>query len=142
VNTLVLLQAAFSQNGFAQQYDGQHDGFFLKVVQQQKVSGPILITHSVQDKAVGLAYPLASRIAGDTAAGMGDANDIFGGIGRNGAQHMGSLSQDLMLLPAQTPYALGAGKLIFNFNGDQIITGHSDVGRPETAWLIAMRILS
>jgi hypothetical protein len=39
VNTLLLLQAAFSHNGFAHLYDGQHDGFFLKVVQQQKCQG-------------------------------------------------------------------------------------------------------
>ena len=142
VNTLLLLQAAFSHNGFAQQYDGQHDGFFLNVIQQRKVSGPILVTHSDKDEAVGLAYPLASRIAEDTAAAMGDASDVFGGIGRNGAQHMGDLAQELTLLAAQSPYQLAAGKLIFNFNGDHVITGHSDVARPETAWLLAMRILS
>jgi pimeloyl-ACP methyl ester carboxylesterase len=142
VNTLLLLQAAFSHNGFAQQYDGQHDGFFLNVIRQRKVSGPILVTHSDKDEAVGLAYPLASRIAQDTAAAMGDASDVFGGIGRNGAQHMGGLAQELTLLAAQSPYQLAAGKLISNFNGDQVITGHSDVARPETAWLLAMRILS
>ena len=142
VNTLLLLQAAFSHNGFAQQYDGQHDGFFLNVIRQRKVSGPILVTHSDKDEAVGLAYPLASRIAQDTAAAMGDASDVFGGIGRNGAQHMGDLAQDLTLLAAPSPYQLAASKLIFNFNGDQVITGHSDVARPETAWLLAMRILS
>jgi hypothetical protein len=142
VNTLLLLQAAFSHNGFAHLYDSQHDGFFLKVVQRQKVSGPILVTHSDKDQAVGLAYPLVSRISGDTAAALGDASDIFGGIGRNGAQHMGSLAQDLILLAALSPYQLTQGKLIFNFNGDQIITSHGDVARPETAWLMAMRILS
>jgi hypothetical protein len=142
VNTLLLLQAAFSHNGFAHLYDSQHDGFFLQVVQQQKVAGPILVTHSNRDQAVGLAYPLASRISGDTAAALGDASDIFGGIGRNGAQHMGNLAQDLTLLAAQSPYPLTPDKLIFNFNGDQIITSHGDVARPETAWLMAMRILS
>ncbi|MBZ5581894.1 MAG: hypothetical protein LAQ30_06755 [Acidobacteriia bacterium] len=142
VNTLLLLQAAFSHNGFAQKYDNQHDGFFVNVVQQRKVSGPILVTHSDKDEAVGVAYPLASRISGDTAAAMGDANDIYGGIGRNGAQHMGSLAEDVTLLGAQSPYQLTQGKAIYNFNGDQIITSHGDVARPETAWLMAMRIAS
>ncbi len=142
VNTLLLLQAAFSHNGFAQKYDGQHDGFFVNVVQQQKVSGPILVTHSDKDEAVGVAYPLASRISGDTAAALGDASDIYGGIGRNGAQHMGNLAADTPLLAAQSPYQLAPGKAIYNFNGDNVITSHGDVARPETAWLMAMRIAS
>lgn len=141
VDTLLLLQAAFSHNGFAQKYDGQHDGFFVKVAEQKKVSGPILVTHSDKDEAVGTAYPLASRISGDTAAALGDASDIYGGIGRNGAQHMGEQAQELTLLAAKSPYQLAQGKVIFNFNGDNVITAHGDVARPETAWLIAMRLL-
>ena len=142
VNTLLLLQAAFSHNGFAHLYDGAHDGFFLPVVQQQKVSGPILVTHSDKDQAVGTAYPLASRVSGDTASAFGDAADIYGGIGRNGAQHMGGLAQDTPLLAARSAYQLPVGKRIYNFNGDNIITSHGDVARPETAWLMAMRIAS
>ena len=142
VSTLLLLQAAFSHNGFAQKYDGQHDGFFMNVVAQKKVSGPILVTHSDKDQAVGTAYPLASRIGGDTAAAFGDASDIYGGIGRNGAQHMGDAAQDVTLLAAQSPYQLAPGKLIYNFDGNDVITGHSDVARPETAWLMALRIAS
>jgi len=49
------------------------------------VAGPILITHTANDKAVGIAYALASRISGQTGAALGDATDVFGGIGRNGA---------------------------------------------------------
>jgi hypothetical protein len=142
VKTLLLLQAAFSHNGFAQKYDGQHDGFFLPVVQQRKVSGPILVTHSDKDQAVGTAYPLASRISGDTAAALGDASDQYGGIGRNGAQHMGDLVQNLTLLAAKSGYSLPDSKPVVNFNGDQIISSHGDIARPETAWLMAMRILS
>ena len=47
------------------------------------------MTHTKNDKAVGVAYPLASRIAGDKTAAFGDENDKFGGLGRNGAQQMG-----------------------------------------------------
>ena len=142
INTMLLLQAAFSHNGFAQKYDLQHDGFFVNVVKQGKIAGPILITHSKQDTAVGIAYPLASRISGDTAAELGDANDIYGGMGRNGAQHMGALADDTLMLAARSPYPLPAGKAIYNFNGDAIITSHGDVARAETAWLLAMGIPS
>ncbi len=58
------------------------------MVDQQRVKGPILVTHTKNDKAVGVAYPLASRISGDKTAAFGDENDKFGGLGRNGAQQM------------------------------------------------------
>jgi pimeloyl-ACP methyl ester carboxylesterase len=89
VNTLLLLQAAYSHNGLAQNFDGHGaNGFFEKVLSQAKVNGPILITHSKHDRAVGLAYPLASRLNGDDAAGVGNKDDRFGGMGANGAQHI------------------------------------------------------
>jgi hypothetical protein len=91
VQTLLLLQAAYSHNGLAAKFDPQDpnkSGFFHAVFDNRKVSGPIVITHSKNDRAVGLAYPLASRLNGDDAPGIGDANDRFGGMGANGAQHV------------------------------------------------------
>ncbi|MDO8312323.1 MAG: hypothetical protein Q7T25_10310, partial [Sideroxyarcus sp.] len=85
--TLSLLQAAFSHNGFAAKYDGEHDGAFRQLLSQSRVSGPILITHTKNDRAVGIAYPLASRLSRDPASAFGDENDPYGGMGRNGAQH-------------------------------------------------------
>jgi hypothetical protein len=142
VNTLLLLQAAFSHNGFAHNYIDGRDGFFVHVAQERKVNGPILVTHSDKDEAVGIAYPLASRISGDTAAALGDATDLFGGIGRNGAQHMDSQAQFVTLLRARSEYALTKNKVIYNFNGDNVIMSHGDVARPETAWLMAMQIIT
>ena len=84
--SLTLLQAAFSHNGFSKILKG----FFRSVVEAKRVSGPILITNTKNDKAVGLAYPIASRINNDTTMAIGDENDKFGGIGRNGAQKMES----------------------------------------------------
>jgi hypothetical protein len=86
-NSMSLLQTAFSHNGFAEKFDGKRDGFFRGVVKGSKIAGPIIITHSINDTAVGIAYPLASKLSGDDDAGFGDAKDRFGGIGRNGAQH-------------------------------------------------------
>ena len=141
VDTLLLLQAAFSHNGFAEAHDDVPVGFFVDVVRNpKKVAGPILVTHSRQDQAVGIAYPLASRISGSTASALGDANDVYGGIGRNGAQHMGALAKNLTLQTGRPPYPLDVKCPIYNFNGDAIITSHGDVARPETAWLLAMRL--
>jgi hypothetical protein len=82
--SLTLLQAAFSHNGFSKVMKG----VFRNVVEAKRIAGPILITNTKNDKAVGLAYPIASRINNDTAMAIGDKNDRFGGIGRNGAQKM------------------------------------------------------
>jgi len=66
--------------------NGVDRGAFRDVIEKQKVRGPILITHTRNDRAVGIAYPIASRINGVTAAGLGDADDKFGGLGSNGTQ--------------------------------------------------------
>ncbi len=132
--TMTLLEAAYSHYGLSADYRGHGPGAFRHIVDARTVRGTISITHSVHDWAVGLAYPVASAIAHQTASAIGDQNDLYGGMGRNGAQQTAEAFDDT-LLAAQTPYAaLPAGKSIRNLNGDAIITGHGDVQRVETAW--------
>jgi len=122
---LTLLQAAFSHNGFSKIMGG----FFRNVVDAKRVTGPIVITYSKNDTAVGLAYPIASRINNDVAMAIGDENDKFGGIGRNGAQKMQPNEVDTnetVLRDADGAYAFSAGKF-FNLKGDQFISNHGDV---------------
>jgi hypothetical protein len=138
VSSITLLQAAFSHNGFAQHFDGSHDGFFRKIVSGQSVSGPIVVTCTKNDRAVGLAYPLASLIAGQNASAIGDKNDVFGGIGRNGAQKTPEAS-DGTLLNVGGSYQFAAGK-IHNLNSDAIITGHSDICHNEVAYAILVAV--
>ena len=69
IKSLALLQAAFSHNGFSQK------GFFRGVIENGRVHGPIVITHTKNDDAVGRAYPIASRLSGDKTAALGDKND-------------------------------------------------------------------
>jgi hypothetical protein len=132
--TMTLLQAAFSHNGFASKFDGSHDGAFRSVLTAHKVRGPILVTHSVHDRAVGVAYPLASRIAGQDAAALGDANDRFGGIGRNGAQHTPERVVST-LQPVGQPYTFAGGS-IYNLNSDAVINEHSDICHNEVAYAL------
>lgn len=123
--TMMLLQAAFSHNGLAAKFDGTHDGAFRTVVQDRRVSGPILITHTKNDQAVGIAYPLASRLANDAAAALGDENDPYGGMGRNGAQRtQEARAGELSDLDTQYAFTPGA---VFNLRADRFINGHSDV---------------
>jgi hypothetical protein len=84
LQSMSLLQAAFSHNGFSKSMNG----FFRNVVDNHRIKGPIILTYTPNDRAVGIAYPVASRLSGTVASAFGDANDKFGGLGRNGAQKM------------------------------------------------------
>lgn len=134
VNSLFLLQAAFSHYGFAKNFDGDRDGYFRRVVTQSNVAGPILITHTKNDKAVGIAYPLASRVNLDDSTGIGGENDRFGGIGRNGAQITPEAVQ-INLQDQDGTYAFVPEK-IYNLRADHFIADHSDVRNAAIANLI------
>jgi len=137
-NTMTLLQGAFSHNGFASKFDGKSDGAFRQVVAQKKVRGPILITHTRNDKAVGVAYPIASRIAGQAAAALGDENDIYGGLGSNGAQ-TADTTGPLLDVGGAYPFASGqTSSKPYNLRADRFITGHSDIVHPEVAFAQAV----
>ena len=74
VASMTLLQAAFSENSFSPDYDSTHQpGGSRSVVSGRKCAGPMLITHSVHDEALGLCYPDASRILGQNASSIGGA---------------------------------------------------------------------
>jgi hypothetical protein len=140
---VLLLQGAFSHNGFANKAGGVDRGAFRDVVDKQKVRGPILITHTRNDKAVGIAYPIASRINGVTAAALGDANDKFGSLGCNGAQTKISTPESVsgLLLPVGQQYPFAAPvkpSTPFNLKSDDFIKGHSDVKHPEVGFALAV----
>ena len=134
IATLTLLQAAFSHNGFAVKFDGNRNGAFRAVISAHKVSGPIVVTHSTHDKAVGVAYPLASRIAGQDASALGDANDQFGGMGTNGAQHTPE-GVDGTMKAVGGAYTFEKGK-VYNLDADAIIADHSDICHDEVAFAL------
>jgi len=132
IRSMSLLQTAFSHNGFSQSMNG----FFRGVVDLNRVNGPIIVTHSTKDRAVGVAYPLASRLSGDVAAALGDKNDKFGGLGRNGAQQMkaGEVIEG-QLLVAGSSYQFQPGKF-FNLEASAFIDDHSAVTGKEVAHVI------
>ncbi len=80
--SLTLLQGAFSHNGLS----AAASGAFANVV--GRPSGPISITHTHNDRACTFWYALASRLSHDTTKGFGDADDVFGAMGANGAQKL------------------------------------------------------
>jgi hypothetical protein len=140
-DTVMLLQGAFSHNGFAMPGDTDR-GAFRDVIEKKKVRGPILITHTRNDKAVGIAYPIASRINNVTAAGLGDANDVFGGLGSNGTQTKKTTPEGipgtLLAVKGNYPFAGGCKPSTpFNLKADEFIKGHSDIQKPEVAFALA-----
>ena len=136
LKSLTLLQTAFSHNGFSKSMNG----LFRNVIDQKRIDGPILVTHTKNDKAVGLAYPMASRISGEKTAAFGDENDVFGGIGRNGAQQMpDGETISGKLLPADGTYQFQTGRF-FNLEASDFIKDHSDVAGKEIAHAVRMAV--
>jgi pimeloyl-ACP methyl ester carboxylesterase len=135
VDSLTLLQAAFSQNSFSPDYDASHrPGYFRRVVTDRKVRGPMMISHSAHDRAVGVAYSIASRLARQNGSGIDEGIDPYAGLGHNGARNTPEASAG-DLLPAGTAYELRPGG-VYNLNSDRVISSHDDVARPETAWAV------
>ena len=136
VDSMSLLQAAFSHNGFALDYDGSSDGFFrLVVAPARRVLGPTMITYTKHDRAVGIAYPLASRLAGQVASAIGDADDKYGALGRNGAiKTPESFSRPM--LEAGKDYDGLADHQVHSLDSEAFIGGHSDVRGEEIGEVI------
>lgn len=135
VDSLTLLQAAFSHYGFADDWNGKGgDGLFRGVLTGARVRGPMLVTYSVNDRAVGLAYPIASRLARQVAAAIGGPDDVYGGIGRNGALKTPEASSG-DLLDVGGDYAFAPRK-VFNLKDDRFIANHGGVANPQTAYAI------
>jgi hypothetical protein len=138
ISTLTLLQAAFSHYGLASDNGDGVPGFFREVLAQSVVRGPILATHSRKDSVVGRTYALASRLAGDNVRAIGDENDKFGGIGRNGAQKTAE-REILELGAAGAVYTWRAGR-VHNLKGDTIIDDHSDIKGAEVTYAFASAV--
>jgi hypothetical protein len=148
LQTMTLLQGAFSHNSFSHNFDDSprpNPGFFRDVISKQRIQGPILVTYTPNDLAVGILYPAASRLSGTVSGAFGDKNDKFGGIGRNGAQKMKAEEVDaevVRLLPVSSNYQWKNGK-IHNLESSDFIRdpnggdAHSAVRGKEVAWAIA-----
>jgi len=135
--TVSLLQAAFSHNGLSGDFDGAGSpGVFRQVLSEKRVSGPIVITHTKNDTAVGVAYPLASRVAFQKAAALGDENDPYGGMGRNGAQKtVEAHGHATALGTVGVTYEFAPGT-VNNLRADNFIKDHGDVAGIQVAYAI------
>ncbi|NBB15757.1 hypothetical protein GVN21_10360 [Caulobacter sp. SLTY] len=141
--SMTLLQGAFSHNSFAEKISygllyKNIVGGYRKVISGKKINGPIAISHTWNDEAVGLAYPSASRVSQTVAnaivkvsAKFGGAKDVFGGLGANGARGLPKAEGTDIVYDGVSALTLKPGH-VTNLQCD-FITGHNDVGRIEAA---------
>jgi hypothetical protein len=138
VKSLFLLQGAFSHFAFADAlpFDRARHGDLQGMA--ARVDGPLLTTHTLKDGAVGMAYPLASMIAGEDASDASDRAYRWGAMGHDGAQAVNAASSTLgapgtsYLLPKGQWLNLDANAVIVN--GPPPIGAHGDIVHPHTAW--------
>jgi hypothetical protein len=132
VSSVNLLQAAFSHNSFAKDWQPGSDGAYRHLVTSGVVAGPAIVTHTRNDTAVGLAYAIASRIAGQNDSAIGDQDSPYGGLGSNGAQHTPEALNDQDLADVDNTYTFQTGK-VHNLLADKYISGHSDITGVQVA---------
>jgi hypothetical protein len=143
VDSVVLVQGAVSLWSYAASipFPGAGRGYFNPIVAARKVRGPIVTTRSKWDKAVGVCYPLASRMKGSVefAAGL----PKYGGIGAFGIQGLPDNTRSEKPMAAATvAYDFEDGK-VYNLDASKYICqgkgasgAHSDIAGAEVAHAI------
>ncbi len=106
-------------------------------------SRPCRIETAAPCSAVGLFYPLSSRISGSPDFGVVGGLLEFGGIGTFGIQDLpDGPGVDLKMLPSSGTYNFEK-KTVYNLDGSEFIAhkvgasgAHSDIAGPEVAHAI------
>ncbi|WP_030161838.1 hypothetical protein [Streptomyces sp. NRRL S-244] len=139
VKSATLLQGAFSHYAFADRLP--HDkgsGGALRGM-QRRVDGPVLACHSPYDSALKVFYPLASRMAGDSAGLLG-FDERWGAIGHDGVQAVPGaprLTLDAALragVPEAGCVSVDTGSVVRR--GGPPSGAHSDICHEELARLV------
>lgn len=143
VGSCVLIQGAMSIWSYSPDIPLQRGtpGYCHGILTHGKVSGPIAVTRSRHDSAVGVLYPWAAGVAGQLALAETSALPKYGAIGAFGLQGIDSV-QDASMLGVDGVYPWSEGD-VFNLDasqyirkGDGISGAHSDIDGPEVAHLI------
>ncbi|MBT2468071.1 serine-threonine protein kinase [Streptomyces sp. ISL-66] len=139
VKSVTLLQGAFSHYAFAESLP--HDpgrGGALRGL-QARVDGPVSACHSPHDSSLKVFYPLASRMAGDSAGLLG-FDERWGAIGHDGVRGVPGaprLTLDAALrggLPTTGCVSVDAGSVVRR--GGAPSGAHSDICHEELARLV------
>ncbi|MFF4449568.1 serine-threonine protein kinase [Streptomyces sp. NPDC001502] len=139
VKSVTLLQGAFSHYAFADRlpHDKGNGGALRGL--QHRVDGPVVACHSAHDSALKVFYPLASRMAGDSAGLLG-FDERWGAIGHDGVQAVPGaprLSLDTALregVPTAGCVSVDAGSVVRR--GGAPSGAHSDICHEELARVV------
>ncbi|MFE2526336.1 serine-threonine protein kinase [Streptomyces sp. NPDC059382] len=139
VKSLTLLQGAFSHYAFTDRlpHDGDRGGTLRGL--QRRVDGPVVACHSPYDTSLKVFYPLASRMAGDSAGLLG-FDERWGAIGHDGVRAVPGtprLSLDAVLrggLPGAGCVSVDAGSVVRR--GGAPSGAHSDICHEELARVV------
>jgi hypothetical protein len=140
VKTLALLQAAFSHFSFAGAlpFDPRRGGALKGMA--SRVDGPLLVTHSRKDTAVGVAYPKASFLSRADAASLDEKASRWGAMGSTGARAVNAT--EAAFKPVGQPYPFAKGTFLNPDGNNLIVRGgapsgaHSDIIYPQIAWAV------
>ena len=142
IDSMSLVQGAVSLWSYASAipFHNVGPGYFNRILTDRKVRGPIAVTTSIYDKAVGTLYPFASRIDGSASFPVGVLPE-FGALGSFGMQGTGQASA-LKMLNTAGRYAFEPGR-VYNLESSQFICkgsgasgAHSDIDGPQVAHMI------
>jgi len=131
INSVVLVQGAVSLWSYGDKVkDENKPGYFNGVLKNKAVAGPIVTTQSANDRAVGIAYPLAVGLVGQSDFAPGDF-PLFGGVGTFGIQGT-DLIAALPMLDVDREYQFTSGR-IHNLESSAFIPSHSGIDGPQVA---------
>jgi hypothetical protein len=141
VDSVALVQGAVSLWAFGEKVQNKDlKGYFNPWVQRSAVRGPIIVSRSIHDRAVGLLYPWASAVSlSDGSFDVADEDlPLYGAIGAFGIRGYSGVEFKDMLEKSGT-YGFQPGKVYnlqasnFIKRGDGISGAHSDIDGPEVA---------
>jgi hypothetical protein len=138
VQTLVLMQAAFSHNGLTAGFKPGKNGAFCNVVTDARAKR-IAITHTHKDKATTIAYPIASRLSQDITTGFGGIDDEYGAMGANGARMLPD-NVHVRVQSSADGSTVFSAKLVTSVDCTNHVRDHNDVWTEKMAKLIEAAI--
>jgi hypothetical protein len=141
VDSVALIQGAVSLWAFGEHVqDKLLKGYFNRCVRRPAIRGPLLVSRSIHDRAVGILYPWASALSFSDGSFDVDDEDLplYGAIGKYGIRALpGVVFRDM--LDENGLYGFEAGK-VYNLEASRFIAkgggisgAHSDIDGPQVA---------